>query len=105
MRLNDFLQIVRFHELMCSAEYIKTSEVLSKYDCMYAGREWSPSVFLAMSSKMMYLLRIEVFEGRFKRQGKKEEKKQLREVPVKAAIDDLRATIHLPKLRALCELW
>ena len=53
----------------------------------------------------MYLLRIEVFEERFKRQGKKEEKKQLREVPEEAAIDDLGATIHLPKLRALCELW
>ena len=42
---------------------------------MYAGRAWSPSAFLAMSSKTMYLLRIEVFEGRFKRHGKKEEKK------------------------------
>ena len=69
------------------------------------GREWSPSAFLAMSSKTMYPLRIEVFERRFKRQGKKEEMKYLREVLVKAAIDDLGATIHLPKLRALCELW
>ena len=53
----------------------------------------------------MYLLRIEVFEGRFKKQGKKEAKQKLREVPEEAAIDDLGATIHLPKLRALCELW
>ena len=45
------------------------------YDCMYAEREWSPNAFLAMSPKTMYLLRIEVFERRFKRQGKIEEKK------------------------------
>ena len=69
------------------------------------GRAWIPSAFLAMSSQTMYLLRIEVFEGRFKRQGKKEAKQKLREVPEEAAIDDLGATIHLPKLRALCELW
>ena len=54
---------------------MKTSEESSKYDCMYAGREWSPSAFLAMNSKTMYLLCIEVFKGRFKRQGKKEERK------------------------------
>ena len=53
----------------------------------------------------MYLLRIDVFEGRFKRQGKKKAKQKLREVPEEAAIDDLGATIHLAKLRALCELW
>ena len=72
---------------------------------MYAGRAWNPSAFLAMSSKTMYLLHIEVFEGRFKKHGEKEGKKLLREVPVEAAIDDLGATIHLPKLRAVCELW
>ena len=73
------------------------------YDCKYAGMEWSPSTSLATSLRWMYLLRIEVFERRFERQEKKEEKKCLRGVPIQAVIDNLSATIHLLELRALCK--
>ena len=59
---------------------------------------------LAVSSKRMYMLYIEVFERRFKKQEKKEEKKWLRGVPIKATIDNLSAIIYLPKLRALRKL-
>ena len=61
--------------LMYSAEYMKTLEESSIYDCKYLGIEWNPSASLAVSSKRMYLLHIEMFERRFKRQEKKEEKK------------------------------
>ena len=54
---------------------MKSLEESSIYDCKYAGREWSPSASLAVSSRRMYPLRIEVSERRFKRQEKEEEKK------------------------------
>ena len=54
---------------------MKTSEESSMYDCKYASREWSLSASLAVNSKWMYLLCIEVFERRFKRQEKKGGKK------------------------------
>ena len=61
--------------LTCTAEYVKTSEESSTYDYKYASMEWSSSASLATSSRWIYVMHIEVFERRFKRKEKKEEKK------------------------------